>query len=70
VVESISKTKVAREDAAAIVADAFGDVALTGFSECTEGWYNAVHSLDLSDGRSCILEVAPPADLAELEVPT
>jgi aminoglycoside phosphotransferase (APT) family kinase protein len=62
VVESISKTPVGRDTAAAVVADAFGPtVGLTGFTECTEGWFNAVHRLDLSDGRSCILKVAPPA---------
>lgn len=60
-VESISKTAVDRATAAAIVADAFGPtVGLTGFTECTEGWFNAVHRLDLSDGRSVILKVAPP----------
>ena len=59
-VESISKTPVDRETAAAIVGDAFGpEVTLARFTECTEGWFNAVHRLDLSDGRSVILKVAP-----------
>ncbi len=60
-VESISKTPVGRDAAAAIVTDAFGpDVGLTGLTECTEGWFNAVHRLDLADGRTVILKVAPP----------
>ena len=60
-VESISKTPVDPETAAAIVSDAFGpEVTLARFTECTEGWFNAVHRLDLSDGRSVILKVAPP----------
>ncbi|MGZ6953578.1 MAG: phosphotransferase family protein [Acidimicrobiia bacterium] len=66
-VESISKTPVTRETAAAIVTDAFGpDAALAGFTECTEGWFNAVHRLDLSDGRSCILKVSPPPEVRVL----
>jgi aminoglycoside phosphotransferase (APT) family kinase protein len=66
-VDSISKTKVTRDAAAAIVTDAFGpEVTLRGFTECTEGWFNAVHLLELSGGRSCVLKVAPPADVAVL----
>lgn len=66
-VESISKTPVDRETAAAIVADAFGpNVGLAGFTECTEGWFNAVHRLDLTDGRSVVLKVAPPPGIRVL----
>jgi aminoglycoside phosphotransferase (APT) family kinase protein len=61
VVESISKTRVDRRIAAAIIKAAFGGTAsLVTFEECEEGWYNAVHRLGLSDGTSCILKVAPP----------
>jgi aminoglycoside phosphotransferase (APT) family kinase protein len=61
VVESISKTRITREQAGAIVAVAFGDrVELQEFEECNEGWFNAVHRLYLSDGTHCILKIAPP----------
>ena len=66
-VESISKTPVTAEQAAAVVERAFGpDAALASFTECTEGWFNAVHRLALADGTSCILKVAPPPDVRVL----
>jgi aminoglycoside phosphotransferase (APT) family kinase protein len=61
VVESISKTQITREQAEAIVALAFGNhVLLQRFEECDEGWFNAVHRLELDDGSQCILKIAPP----------
>jgi aminoglycoside phosphotransferase (APT) family kinase protein len=61
VVESISKTRVALQQAREIVDTAFGGtVFLTTFTECEEGWFNAVYRLELSDGSICILKVAPP----------
>lgn len=60
-VESISKTRIAREQAEAMVAVAFGESAvLQRFEECDEGWFNAVHRLELDDGTRCILKIAPP----------
>jgi aminoglycoside phosphotransferase (APT) family kinase protein len=47
--------------AAAIVADAFGPgVGLQSMVELTEGWFNAAHVLELTDGRRVVLKVAPP----------
>jgi len=67
VVESISKTPVTAEQAAAVVERAFGPRAvLASFTECTEGWFNAVHRLGLADGTACILKVAPPPDVRVL----
>jgi aminoglycoside phosphotransferase (APT) family kinase protein len=67
VAESVSKTAVSFEVAAAIVADAFGDVAeLVGFTECTEGWFNTTYAMTLADGRRCVLKVAPPPDVLVL----
>jgi aminoglycoside phosphotransferase (APT) family kinase protein len=64
VVDSISKTPVDREAAEAVVDAAFGGgVSLVDFTECTEGWFNAVHRLGLSDGTACVLKVAPPPDV-------
>jgi aminoglycoside phosphotransferase (APT) family kinase protein len=66
-VESISKTRVERSVAEHIVADAFGSaVRLTRFDEFTDGWFNAVHDIELDDGRRCVLKVAPPPDVAVL----
>lgn len=60
-VESISKTQITREQVEAIVAVAFGNhVLLQQFEECDEGWFNAVHRLELDDGTRCILKIAPP----------
>jgi aminoglycoside phosphotransferase (APT) family kinase protein len=60
VVDSISKTRISREQADAIVALAFGDsVSLQRFDECDEGWFNAVYRLQLDDGTRCILKIAP-----------
>jgi aminoglycoside phosphotransferase (APT) family kinase protein len=67
VVESISKTRISREQAEAIVALAFGEsVTLLGFEECDEGWFNAVYRLELDDGTRSILKVAPPPSVRVL----
>jgi len=67
VVGSISKTPVGPEQAAAIVADAFGaEVTLLDLTEATEGWFNAAYVMTLSDGRRCVLKVAPPPGVAVL----
>lgn len=60
-VESISKTRITQMEAEAIVSLAFGkNAALQGFEECDEGWFNAVHRLELNDGTRWILKIAPP----------
>jgi aminoglycoside phosphotransferase (APT) family kinase protein len=60
VVDSISKTRISREQADAIVALAFsGTALLQRFDECAEGWFNAVYRLQLDDGTRCILKIAP-----------
>ncbi len=65
--ESVSKTAVSFEQAAGIARDAFGDdAALVGFTECTEGWFNATYAMTLDDGRRCVLKVAPPPDVLVL----
>jgi len=67
VVGSISKTAVSQEDAATIVRDAFGaEVSLVDLTEATEGWFNAAYVMTLSDGRRCVLKVAPPPGVAVL----
>jgi aminoglycoside phosphotransferase (APT) family kinase protein len=67
VVESVTKTRITREQAEAIAALAFGeDAVLQQLEECHEGWFNAVHRLDLDDGTRCILKIAPPAGVRVL----
>jgi aminoglycoside phosphotransferase (APT) family kinase protein len=62
VVESISKTQVSREQVDAIVISAFGPgSSLRHFEACEEGWFNAVHRLELDNGSQCILKIAPPS---------
>jgi aminoglycoside phosphotransferase (APT) family kinase protein len=59
--ESISKTKIDRAVAEAIVADAFaGEAELVHLDELTDGWFNAAYRLGLSDGRTVVLKIAPP----------
>ncbi len=66
-VDSISKTRLTRADVDAIVDAAFGPtVALRSIDACDEGWFNAVQVLELSDGTSCVLKVAPPPDVRVL----
>jgi aminoglycoside phosphotransferase (APT) family kinase protein len=66
VVASISKTHVDVDVAATIVQDAFGHVELVDFTELTEGWFNAAYVMTLSDGRRCVVKVAPPPEVAVL----
>jgi len=67
VVDSISKTRIDRAQAEAIVARSFGaGAALRTFDACEEGWFNAVHRLGLDDGRAVVLKIAPPPDVRVL----
>lgn len=60
-VESISKTRVDADTAAAIVVASFGGGrSLRTITECEEGWFNAVYRLQLDDDTTCVLKVAPP----------
>jgi aminoglycoside phosphotransferase (APT) family kinase protein len=48
-------------EAETVVTLAFGESAvLQGFEECDEGWFNAVHRLELDNGTRWILKIAPP----------
>ncbi len=64
---SISKTTVARDDAERIIHAVFGErVAIRVFEELTDGYFNAAYTITLTDGRTCVLKVAPPADVQVL----
>jgi len=67
VVDSISKTRTTAAQVEAIVAAAFdADSTLAASVECEEGWFNAVHRLELADGSRWILKIAPPPDVRVL----
>jgi aminoglycoside phosphotransferase (APT) family kinase protein len=56
-----SKTRIGRDQAQLAIEAAFDStVWLAASAECEEGWFNAVYRLELSDGRTVVLKVAPP----------
>jgi aminoglycoside phosphotransferase (APT) family kinase protein len=60
-VDSLTKTPLRRVDVEDIVEVAFGGaVSLRAMTACEDGWFNAVHLLELDDGTDCVLKVAPP----------
>lgn len=62
VAHSKSKTPITEPQAAAIVAQVFGSAArLAGWTELTDGYYNAAYALQLADGLRCVIKIAPPA---------
>jgi aminoglycoside phosphotransferase (APT) family kinase protein len=64
VVDSLTKTPLHRVDVERVVHAAFGGAAsLRASTACDEGWFNAVHLLELDDGTDCVLKVAPPPDV-------
>lgn len=63
---SRTKTPVSWDQASAIAATHLGGATLVELTECTQGWFNAVHRMALGDGRTVVLKVAPPADVPVL----
>jgi hypothetical protein len=53
-----------------MVEKSFGGLSLAAdqdaVTELTEGWFSAVHTIRLSDGREVILKIAPPEDVEVL----
>jgi len=63
-VDSVTKTKLTKNQMARIVATALGsDMAIVAVTELTAGWYNTVYDLQLSDGRQIALKVAPSPEI-------
>lgn len=62
--ESKTKNPKTRQQIAAMAAKAFGGAALADgddtVCELKQGWFNAVYSVRLADGREVILKIAPP----------
>ncbi len=65
-VDSISKTRITRAQAETVVGTALGGRTLASFTECEEGWFNAVYRLGFDDGGESVLKIAPPADVRVL----
>lgn len=66
-VDSVTKASVPVEVAAAIVADTWRDrLQLVTATPLNGGFFNASLRLDLSDGTSCVLRVAPPPEVPVL----
>jgi hypothetical protein len=66
VVDSISKTRIDRAQAERIARRSFPERSLVTLTECTDGWFNAVHRLGFDDGSNAILKIAPPPDVRVL----
>ena len=64
--ESKTKNRKTREQIALMVERAFGGITLAAgedaVRELQEGWFNAVYTVRLSDGREVILKIAPLKD--------
>lgn len=66
-VESFTKVKLNDQQLSLLTASAFGaDSAVVGSKELTGGFFNTGYDLELSDGRSVILKVAPGPETAVL----
>jgi aminoglycoside phosphotransferase (APT) family kinase protein len=65
--ESFTKVKLNDRELSLLAASAFGaDVAVVSSRELTGGFFNTGYDLELSDGRSVILKVAPGPETAVL----
>ncbi|MEK3685586.1 phosphotransferase family protein [Paenibacillus sp. FSL R10-2736] len=65
--ESFTKVKLNDRELSLLAASAFGaDAAVVGSRELTGGFFNTGYDLELSDGRSVILKVAPGPETAVL----
>ncbi|WP_042213136.1 phosphotransferase family protein [Paenibacillus borealis] len=65
--ESFTKVKLNDRQLSLLAASAFGaDSAVVGSRELTGGFFNTGYDLELSDGRSVILKVAPGPETAVL----
>jgi aminoglycoside phosphotransferase (APT) family kinase protein len=65
--DSLTKISLNPADLCRIVSQAFGPgVDVLSSQELTDGWFNTIHALELSDGQSVVLKVAPKADVPVL----
>ncbi|WP_379153009.1 phosphotransferase family protein [Paenibacillus sp. sgz5001063] len=65
--ESFTKVKLDDQQLRALVTGTFGnDISLISSKELTGGFFNTAYDLELSDGKSVILKVAPAEETATL----
>jgi 5-methylthioribose kinase len=65
--ESVIKAKLNDEQLDLLVKSAFGaETVIIQQAELTAGWFNTGYDLELNDGRSVILKVAPSAEAETL----
>ena len=61
--ESMTKNRQSADVINQMVERIFSPLKMTGYRELTEGFFNAAYEVELNDGSSVILKVAPPADV-------
>ncbi|WP_377272520.1 phosphotransferase family protein [Peterkaempfera sp. SMS 1(5)a] len=62
--ESLTKRRPPRTQLQAWLHSALGpDAGLVEYTECTDGWFNTVYAVTLTDGREAVVKVAPPAGM-------
>lgn len=64
--ESRTKTRLTLQAVDALTRDVLGGRGTRAMSELTEGYFNTAYRLELEDGQSFVLKVAPPADVPVL----
>jgi aminoglycoside phosphotransferase (APT) family kinase protein len=64
---SITKTKLSKEQIESLVRKAFGeDKNITGIKEFNDGWFNAIYSISFEDNSEVVLKVSPTSDIRVL----
>jgi aminoglycoside phosphotransferase (APT) family kinase protein len=65
--DSLTKISLTPLELGRIVGLAFGpEVSILSTHELTDGWFNTIHAMELSDGQSVVLKVAPKAGVSVL----
>jgi aminoglycoside phosphotransferase (APT) family kinase protein len=64
---SITKTKLTKEQIERLVAQAFGEAKnITAIEEFNDGWFNSIYSISFEEGGEVVLKVSPPSDIKVL----
>ncbi len=63
--ESLTKIPLTHRQLDVAARAAFG-IGIASSTELTDGWFNTIHTVNLTDGRSAVLKVAPRPDVPVL----
>jgi len=63
--ESLTKVQISSDDLDRAARAAFG-MGVASSTELADGWFNTIHAVELRDGRSAVLKVAPRAGVPVL----